>query len=306
MIYNGGVYPAFGTEKIELEIAEHNRAAKESVGKLSNALIGLGNLAGQHEKESDWAIAGGLASGIGGVGTGIAAAGQTQINNMEVRARNAQRDAAAAQYYSLANQAKGLKGPALLNGDSDFKVCIKQSINDLFKKLRIYADKVKWGTTTIHFSLDDSAPAWIDGYVIMKVCNPDGEVYDEQVIPVPFWGERRFAELVVHNVPEDTSTKGMKNKTYGHLGTEAASLKFEPMVLWELDVTNNPDYHYARKISDLPDTPDKQRFLHEWENNQNKLEERAKAKKRKTLFSVLAGLGIAAAVIGLMIAFLTK
>ena len=64
---------------------------------------------GGKEKETDWAVMGGLANGLGGIGAGIATAANAQVHNAGVRARNAAADRGAAETYQLM-QALGITG----------------------------------------------------------------------------------------------------------------------------------------------------------------------------------------------------
>lgn len=69
-------------------IAMLNKRAHELAQEVSSFSL-LSDNWGQ-KKESDWAIAGGIASAIGGAGAGVAAAVNTQIKNAGIRAQNAQ------------------------------------------------------------------------------------------------------------------------------------------------------------------------------------------------------------------------
>ena len=102
VLHANNFYPAFGLSKMQEMIEDKNQHCREAPAKMAEALRDMAALAGTHEKEGDWAIMGGLAQGIGGIGAGIAAAADTQIKNAEIRQRNARRDAQAAQLNNIA------------------------------------------------------------------------------------------------------------------------------------------------------------------------------------------------------------
>jgi len=82
----------YGTEKrisILEQVLDDHRRRKASLVAGQEAMKQLGTIyAQQQKKESDWAIAGGIAEGIAGPAAGLAVAANTMANNAEVRAYN--------------------------------------------------------------------------------------------------------------------------------------------------------------------------------------------------------------------------
>lgn len=74
------LYPAFGLEKIALQSRLRSIHHQEGNARPSKALHKLADLTATPEKEADWAIVGGLAQGIGGVG----AAGETACMGIRI------------------------------------------------------------------------------------------------------------------------------------------------------------------------------------------------------------------------------
>lgn len=277
------LYPAFGIEKIEKELEEHNRRISEVNAKLGEAVMKMGDIAGKHEKEADWAVMGGIAHGIGGLGAGVSAAAQTQINNMEVRARNAQRDIEAANLYSLGAQFKDMPTPNAVVAEKSLKVCIENKTENLFRRLSLHCDLTLKSSTIISFydSNPDKTDTWIDGYLIMEVYNKEGSIYAERIIPVPFWQGKRSASLHAVPLPTYTPPKSMWTGGPTPMSQKAERVEFRPLVLWEVAVTNAPNYYEARNLSDIPDSENKRNFIEEWNRVYSIYDARIQAKKKE-------------------------
>ena len=178
MIRENNFYPAFGLSKMQKILEDMNQHLREAPARLADAARKMAALVGTHEKEGDWAITGGLAQGLGGIGAGISAAAETQRKNAEIRQRNAQRDAQASQLNSLANQVGGSR-LNLVDIDaalSDWRVSVDEDTKSLFNRLRISAGKISaLGDVDITFSMSDSScPYRVDGYLKIKKYSKSG------------------------------------------------------------------------------------------------------------------------------------
>ena len=87
----------YGRDKRINAIAEELDALRRRQNALQNLAGGLIDSA-YKEQEHDWGTIGGIASAIGGVGAGIAAASQAQRENEEIRARNAANQSVAKSH----------------------------------------------------------------------------------------------------------------------------------------------------------------------------------------------------------------
>lgn len=291
------VYPAFGLEKMRKMIENTNRYVEEAFANLGNSTRKLAQIAGTHEKEGDWAIAGGLAQGIGGLGAGIAAAADTQLRNMEIRERNAKRDEQAAQLYQAAAQFDQMR-PTLKNVNNmleGWKVSVRESTEELFKLLRISVGRISSMTcdTDLTFSMDYQQPFRIDGYVRMKSFSENGRFLGEDIIPLPVWDKGAASAQLACKVRRNPSS------TFGN----DVYCKFEPYVLWTIsEDPKQENYYTAYRIEDIPG-PERESFKEYWHSVETRdieeKQEEKKRKNRKVIISVLAVCAVIAIAVGI-------
>ena len=131
------IYPLFGLDKISTMLAIRNKRVAEAPLKLKAATEKLADITGTHEKEVDWAVAGGIANGIGGLGAGIGAAVNAQVQNAQIRQRNMQRDRQAQDLRSAAQSLGHIATNTLSIAGAPWCVNIGTPTQELFSELTI-------------------------------------------------------------------------------------------------------------------------------------------------------------------------
>lgn len=300
------LYPAFGLEKITRQNQLRQTHHRESLARLSKSLNSLADISGRPEKEADWAIMGGLAQGIGGVGAGIAAAAQTQVNNMAVRQRNAQRAANAATLRSAASNVGSVFGAMddklMLTPEeiSCFGASTQESTDVLFAKLRFVFSPEKQpldSDNALVFSSNDHVinngrfnvaissthSRRIDGYVLISMKDKADKIHFEKIIPLPLMGVGATNET-------SQLTLSLPN------GIRSAS--FRPLALWEVVDHADSDAPARKTLSDLPAAHP---LSAAWKANLDAYAARLAEKKRKDRNTVLAISGVIAAVVAVCV-----
>jgi len=133
---------AFGLEKVYVQNKLREFHHKELNQNVADAFNRTADIVGYHEREVDWAIAGGVAQGLAGAGAGIAAAINTQIRNSEVRARNIKRDLEANAYRAMSRayaKSGSIDESFLLKPEEikGLRIRTTQETHSLFQKIRI-------------------------------------------------------------------------------------------------------------------------------------------------------------------------
>lgn len=308
------LYPAFGLAKIEQQRKLRIVHESENRARLSNSLHQLANLTAQPEKEADWAIMGGIAQGIGGVGAGIAAAAQTQANNMAVRARNARRAADAQTMHNAADNLDSIFGSfsrdTTVTSDSIGKIGVRMcNTEDLFKKLSFHysfpkslfseTDKVapisfptqdhNADNQIVSISVSTNHSARIDGYIAVEMMFSDHLSLWEKVIPLPMLGA---------GLPEETSTLTIS------IHKAVRELRFHPIALWELTDAGEENAYCVSTVESIPNSKE---FKETWKNNLAASISRneafiAKRKKANLYVIIIGGIIIAAMILYLFLA----
>ena len=176
-------------KKIAILTKEYNETARSLQGTKDAISV---TLAPPLEKEHDWAVMGGLASGLAGPGAGIATAVNAQIENAQIRARNSQllqetADIRGRMLVAIAEQKDALQTKcseldALINATKT-KLIGKDSPEACLKALHFENTKIavsKTGTCTVdakvglkrsEYYIFGDVKATIDGTI-------QGEIYD--------------------------------------------------------------------------------------------------------------------------------
>lgn len=151
------------------------------------------------EKEKDWALLGGIASGIGGVGAGIATATRVMQENEKIRERNAEaRRWAAKQSKEITDLA--MKGAATARERiSDFegylygcKAVATESIDELFSHLSIRktfgeVDEAT-GAFNVKVEWSNKSDKHIDGSLVALFYSSGGKCVGCAYLPLPLDG----------------------------------------------------------------------------------------------------------------------
>lgn len=194
------------------------------------------------QKELDWAVHGGLASGIGGPAAGVAAAMDVQAKNAAIRAQNEANRAAYAPMISsalhLSNEYRD-KASRLLKEieDTETKLISDNNPKAYLSKLKFYNTKIEvseTGTCTVTtsaklnapFVIFDDVPALIDGTV-------NAEIYDGNTLigtaflVLPTYGIR-------YGKSSETALKGMA--LYCGTPGKEYTAKFTAKDLWAMEI----------------------------------------------------------------------
>lgn len=292
VLHPNNFYPAFGLSKMQEMLEDKNQHFREAPAKMAEAIRNMAALAGTHEKEGDWAIMGGLAQGIGGIGAGIAAAADTQIKNAEIRQRNARRDAQASQLNNIANQVSATRLGLIDINDalSDWQVSVDEDTKSLFKQLCISAGKIEYGgQVNITFSMyDSSCPYKVDGYLKMKKYSMQGRLIDEKIVPIPIW-EKGNNQAVLNCIVKESGSADVK-------------LEFEPYILWKIS-TDTHLKHYTRafRVEELEAGNFRDNFLNYWREVESAEAKAKRAKKTKKWIVTFSVLALCALVIALIV-----
>lgn len=270
-----GKMKAFGSEKLkqmrENRIKECEKKLKQLGHTFSASTIQA--TFGGNEKERDWAIEGGMASGAGGIGAGIATAIDVQQANAEIRQRNARRDAQAREIRGYAQEAlsdvteKYIQEIEMLQRqaaqEARYRYCIGFPTEFLFGMLEIQIDAFKndssyqlaqrMGVAQEFPPMIDIKAKYqggrIDGYLKVTI---DRE--GEYIMPLPYGG------VGMEPITITIDTQQVERDVYNHI------TQIVPLVLWtvEENVTNNN--YTAQKVEDVSASTDYPRFLKEWKS----------------------------------------
>lgn len=269
-----GKMKSFGREKFqemrEKRIEECEKRIKQLEHTFSSSTIQA--TFGGHEKERDWAIWGGMASGAGGIGAGVSTAIDVQRTNAEIRQRNAQRDEQARQISAHAQNAMGWMTERYVNEiavlqekavrEQQYRYCIGIPTDTLFGMLEIKIDEFNqnsaygWSSMGMDQTVSPTITmtsqyqgGYIDGYVKVTV-----EQEGSFVMPLPYGGvgpDKIFITI---------DTKKTDGWQYNRV------TKVEPLVLWTVEERVSNNNYCAYRVEELSGSPDYSRFLNEWRN----------------------------------------
>lgn len=192
-------------------------------------------------KEKDWAIAGGIASGIAGPAAGIATAMDIQAQNAQIREQNAQN---RAMYDTATMGAKGKVGEEIVaihkeleEFDKNFekekiKLVSETPKEKVFEKLSFDktevsisetgAFKIKTFVSGCKFTIFDKLPAVVDGTIIATLYQNNIKVGDALLV-LPEKGistrARKTEGICICNADKNTPYE----------------VKFAPYHLWEIE-----------------------------------------------------------------------
>lgn len=199
------------------------------------------------EKEKDWAIRGGLANGIGGIGAGIVTAVDTMRQNDRIRSENeARREWGARQnqmFQELAAEAAS-KAPDYLPVSALEKKYIAitaWSPYTLMEKMSIFLDEVvvdnQTGAVTVFAKWQSyNRELCIDGAFRAKLYTPEGQCAGCAYLVLPKTGTAQF--------------KGRMNGVCAApKHADSYQVKFEPVDLWELAAKGTEDFPRAEKLT---------------------------------------------------------
>jgi len=253
----------FGLEKLRIIREDRMKFCEKKLKQMDHTFSAdtLRATFGGHEKEKDWAVSGGLASGIGGVGAGIASAINTQMENAEIRKRNAERDANAEKIVLLAQNVSGqlkdkyLSAMELMISTQQREAALRIGISKSTKELASYL-KIEILTGSTIRILSSYEEARIDGYLKVVVEN-EGDF----ILPMPYYGiektesnEKRFINPVTIVIETRTDGNAVSNKV----------LRVEPLVLWTIEEEASDHNYSASALTDVEKSPDYSRFKSEW------------------------------------------
>lgn len=189
------------------------------------------------EKERDWAIWGGAASGIAGFGAGVSTAADIQLKNMQIRAENQQRlQAAMPAYMSVTGSAhKNRQNAETICKEIEsiqLKLMADDKADELLKKITFSNTDVlvsETGAAMVctlasipsKFKIFDDVPAVVDGTIIAKIYDGNQLCGTAQlVLPVYGLGQN----IPLNGICIDCCKPG---KTY--------SVKFVAKNLWAME-----------------------------------------------------------------------
>ena len=155
------------------------------------------------QKERDWAVWGGIANGIAGVGAGVATAADIQMQNMQIREENERRrQAALPGYMFMTDSASGnsRNADAIMKEIENFKLKL---ISDASKEMLL--EKISFTNTDVlvsetgaamvctsasldpGFMIFDDVPACVDGTIVAKIYDGDKLCGTAQLV-LPIYG----------------------------------------------------------------------------------------------------------------------
>ena len=194
-------------------------------------------LSSTQQKEHDWALWGGAASGLGGFGAGVATAADMQLKNMQIRAENEMRlKAAMPAYMSVTGSAQeNRKNAEVIWKEIDgikLKLMSDDSSDELMKKITFSNTDIvvsETGAAMVctlasipsKFKILGDVPAVIDGTIIAKIY--DGDILcgtAQLVLPVYGLGQN----IPLNGICTDCCKPG---RTY--------SVKFVAKNLWAME-----------------------------------------------------------------------
>lgn len=200
--------------------------------RLAQISDNLGDLflsgAGQ-EREHDWSIQGGLASGIAGPVAGLAVAADTMVKNQQIRERNAARYQQGAELKKQSLISK-INGPSLVY-ESDFNkkytVDLTWSPDTLFSYLSVSVDSTKYDFNSKAVSVEarwkrKSGSPCVDGSLRAKIYDEQKECVGCAYLVFPKTGTGRHYSGIFTGI------------CFLPKRLEHYEVKIEPVDLWEL------------------------------------------------------------------------
>lgn len=141
------------------------------------------------QKEQDWAIWGGIANGLAGVGVGVSMAADVQLQNMQIRAENEKhREAALPGYMFMTNSARDNQKNAdrIMEEIENIKLKLVADVpaSELMKKITFSNTDVlvsETGAAMVctsasldpNFRIYEDVPAVVDGTIVAKIFDGD-------------------------------------------------------------------------------------------------------------------------------------
>lgn len=197
------------------------------------------NIQKHYQKEGDWAISGGLASGIAGPAAGLASAINTESRNQEIRDHN--NTVSQASYY--ATMAAALKMQSVQKKLDEYEAKARKAQNSLVERLpqdellskinpRVSSIKVtdsgavvmrvKFSDVSI-VKIYDSVNATVDGF-LQAVLLKDGERAGTVIFTLPPEGVRGCPYDGIRGICIDTTDPDAEYE-----------VRFEPYDLWAIE-----------------------------------------------------------------------
>ena len=180
---------------------------KESLERGAQAFLSLGL-----EKEKDWALHGGIASGIAGTGAGIATALDIQAQNAEIRAHNESLMKSKAPVFSkMVSSSSDLQRE--INRYKKYLELLPTKLIDeetpkeeVFDLLKVVCDKSvvsKTGAIEITATVEpkrklyifDDVPAYADGTIIAKVLDENNKLVSTAKMVFPLFGIKSATKI---------------------------------------------------------------------------------------------------------------
>lgn len=233
-----------GREKRIKMLTDEKDALEQRGSKLSDVLaLQSAYVDGLSEKESDWALIGGLVSGIAGTGAGVAAAINEQAKNAEIRAKNEKiRKSTASMFTPLYMEAVSSDQSRQFNLDNarknlqaaQLKLVFDIPAQELMNYLHFSHTKVEFTqtgacrvTTKVRLAkplpkIRDAATV-IDG-VIYAMIIQNGITVDTVDLVLHTWG-----------VFSDSYEETLTGLCYGVNKQLACSVKFFPCDIWLME-----------------------------------------------------------------------
>ncbi len=258
-------YSLRGREKRRAMLNSNISLLSEKILDILNAQKAMNTLAvamstsAYTQKKNDWAFLGGVASGIGGAGAGIAVASNTMIENERIEAQNqANRAAVKKTAQMIAREGMNLDGDIsdlkkardLYTSELqklDQKVLLHQKdSNTLYKGLELYG-KVKKINKTVKgvLSNPDKHYEYLKFEITIRSNNdadvPEGtHIVTDGFINVKIYSEDTLIGTTPINLPMMGIEKGEKETIEGVWnfflpGNHEYKLEYENIVLWQME-----------------------------------------------------------------------
>lgn len=251
----------FGLTKIETQRTELLEYCENRLQSIDHSLdpSTIRATFGGNEKEIDWAVAGGLASGIGGLGAGVSAAANAQLENAKIRERNAQRDAMTRRIMNLAGAAKSEMAAEYIRTIQTLTKPVKKkdepriNITDSTKALSEHLilnydpyDKQPFSQPYIGIQ-STYEHGRIDGYLKVTV-----EKEGDYIVPMPYLG-------VSHTEGTGFYIDTLKENYIHHTVN-----KVVPVILWVIEEKKQKNNYPAHDPLDVKDSEGYQQFSADW------------------------------------------
>jgi len=155
------------------------------------------------EKEMDWAVHGGIASGIAGGAAGIATALNVQAENEEIKKRNAEKIKMISEASPYINEQADKSGSEYWSlryklDDEKIKLVGEMPAGEVLGCLKFETPQIdisETGTITVNvgatmckeIKIYDDVPAKVDGTIIAKIIS-NGNIVGEMLLVLPLYG----------------------------------------------------------------------------------------------------------------------